>query len=54
MFDVLLHMLTKIFECLAINLKLGFQGTFVFEGTIFLQSLVHREVASLSDHTHRV
>ena len=54
MFDVLFHMLAEIFEGITIDLKLGFKGAFVFEGTIFLQSFIQSKVAFLSDLTHRV
>jgi hypothetical protein len=54
MFDALLNMLAEIFEGVTIDLKLGFEGTFFFEGTIFLQSFVQGKVALLSNLTHRV
>jgi hypothetical protein len=41
MFDVMLHMLAEIFEGVTINLELGFEGTFLFKGSIFLQRFIH-------------
>jgi len=41
MFDVLPDVIAEFFEGFTIDLELSLEGTFVFEGTVFLQGFIH-------------